>query len=54
MPRRGGNDATLGFAIRWMNSGACWSWLSRSYVGLAAFILLTWDFVVWRGWLVST
>jgi hypothetical protein len=28
--------------------------LARSYVGLAAFILLTWDFVVWRGWLVST
>ena len=28
--------------------------LTRSYVGLAAFILLTWDFVVWRGWLVST
>lgn len=28
--------------------------LDRSYVGLAAFILLTCDFVVWRGWLVST
>jgi hypothetical protein len=28
--------------------------LARSYVGLAAFIVLTWDFVVWRGWLVST
>jgi hypothetical protein len=26
----------------------------RSYVGLAAFIVLTWDFTVWRGWLVST
>ena len=28
--------------------------LDRSYVGLAAFIALSWDFVVWRGWLVST
>jgi phosphoglycerate dehydrogenase-like enzyme len=28
--------------------------LARSYVGLAAFITLTWDFVVWRGRLVST
>src|ERR1035441_8816591 len=28
--------------------------LVRSYVGLAAFIALSWDFVVWRGWLVST
>jgi hypothetical protein len=28
--------------------------LIRSYVGLAAFIALSWDFVVWRGWLVST
>jgi len=28
--------------------------LGRSYVGLGAFILLTWDFMVWRGWLVST
>ena len=30
------------------------SGLIRSYVGLAAFILLTWDFVVLLGWLVST
>ena len=28
--------------------------LIRSYVGLAAFIALSWDFTVWRGWLVST
>ena len=28
--------------------------LARSYVGLAGFIVLTWDFMVWRGWLVST
>jgi hypothetical protein len=28
--------------------------LGRSYAGLAAFITLTWDFVVWRGRLVST
>src|SRR5580693_7159368 len=28
--------------------------LSRSYVGLAGFIALTWDFMVWPGWLVST
>ena len=26
----------------------------RSYVGLAGFITLTWDFMVWPGWLVST
>ena len=28
--------------------------LTRSYVGLAASIALTWDFTVWPGWLVST
>jgi hypothetical protein len=31
-----------------------WGLLGRSYVGLAALITLTWDFVVWRGRLVST
>ena len=29
-------------------------YLTRSYAGLGAFIPLTWDFMVWRGWLVST
>jgi len=28
--------------------------LVRSYVGLAGFLMLTWDFMVWPRWLVST
>ena len=28
--------------------------LTRSYVGLAGFLMLTWGFMVWPGWLVST
>jgi hypothetical protein len=37
-------------------SGGCFRGeaLTRSYVGLAASIALTWDFTVWPGWLVST
>ncbi len=51
---------TIGDAAFWVSSGGLEgprfspAAIGRSYVGLAAFILLTWDFVVWRRWLVST